>query len=260
MNSRQDPPAIEVSDLGVLYRVPTDRIRSFKEYVLRRLATSIAHRELWAVRDLSLRVWPGELLGVVGRNGAGKSTLLKVVSRVLRPTAGRVIVRGRVAPLLELGAGFHPDLTGRENVILNATILGYPKARVEEALSDITRFAELEEFINTPIRTYSTGMTARLGFAVATQFRPDVLLLDEVLAVGDVGFQEKCLARIAGYRAAGTTIILVSHSLETLAAHADRVVWLEQGRAAASGPPDEVLARYARAMESGTSAGEEPRR
>lgn len=258
MISPQSVPTIELSDIGVRYRIPTERIGSFKEYVLRRMATATEYRELWALRDLTLKIWSGELLGIVGRNGAGKSTLLKVVSRVLHPTTGRVIVRGRLAPLLELGAGFHPDMTGRENVILNATILGHPRALVEESLEGITEFAELQEFINLPIRTYSTGMTARLGFAVATQFRPDILLMDEVLAVGDVGFQEKCLGRIAGFRAAGTTIVLVSHSLETLAEHCDRVAWLERGRVSAIGPPGEVLPRYARAMEPGRISQPEP--
>lgn len=243
-----DAPVVELADIGVLYRLPTERILSFKEYVLRRLAMQIAHRELWALRDLSLGVSSGEVLGIVGRNGAGKSTLLKIVSRVLRPTEGRVVVRGRVAPLLELGAGFHPDLTGRENVILNATILGYSRSVILGAFDEIVDFAELQAFIDAPVRTYSSGMAARLGFAVATQFRPDILLVDEVLAVGDVGFQEKCLSRIKQFRVHGTTILLVSHSLSMVADHCDRVAWLEEGRIADLGVPDRVLPQYSRAV------------
>lgn len=243
-----DGPAVALSGIGVLYRVPTERILSFKEYVLRRLAMRIEYRELWALREVDLDVRRGEVFGIVGRNGAGKSTLLKIVSRVLRPTEGRVVVRGRVAPLLELGAGFHPDLTGRENVVLNATILGYPSSLILESMDEIVEFSELQAFVDAPVRTYSSGMSARLGFAVATQFRPDILVVDEVLAVGDVGFQEKCLHRIEEFRSRGTTILIVSHSMHTLEDYCDRVAWLETGRIVDSGDPSAVLERYRQAV------------
>ncbi len=243
--------SVEVTDVSVLFRVPTQRIQSFKEYVLQRLAMQISYRDLWALRGVSLEIHQGETFGIVGRNGAGKSTLLKVISRVLRPTRGRVVIRGLVAPLLELGAGFHPDLTGRENVIMNATILGYPKAKILDAMDDIIQFSELEGFIDAPIRTFSSGMTARLAFAVATHFRPEVLVLDEVLSVGDVGFQQKCMDRIHRFREEGTTILLVSHSLNTIESHCDRTVWLEQGKIAALGIPSEVLPQYSAAMAVG---------
>lgn len=253
--SSPEPPAgdsaVELRDIGVEFSLPTETIRSFKEYVLRRIAKGIEYRRLWALRDVSLSIATGEVFGVVGRNGAGKSTLLKVISRVLRPTRGRVIVRGRVAPLLELGAGFHPDLTGRENVVMNATILGHPKALVLEHLDEVLAFAELHGFFDTPVRTYSTGMLARLGFSVATLFRPDILILDEVLAVGDAGFQEKCLERISDFRNRGTTILLVSHSPETIDSYCSRVAWLERGEIAAVGTPAEVMPAYAQALAAG---------
>ncbi|MGH9465681.1 MAG: ABC transporter ATP-binding protein [Thermoanaerobaculia bacterium] len=241
-------PAIELAGIGVRFQIPNERIRSFKEYVLRRLSGRIGHRELWALDDIALAVESGETFGIVGRNGAGKSTLLKVVSRVLRPTRGRVIVRGRAAALLELGAGFHFDLTGRENVFLNATLLGYPKALVTHHFDEIVDFAELAEFIDLPVRNYSSGMLARLGFAVATQFRPDLLILDEVLAVGDTGFQEKCLRRLESFQRAGTTTLLVSHELERLEARCDRVAWLEHGRLVAVDAPARVVPPYRQAV------------
>lgn len=236
--------AIELSDIGVRFNVPIEYIVSFKEYVLRRLRGGIAYRELWALDGLDLRVHQGEVLGVVGRNGAGKSTLMKVISRVLHPTTGRVIVRGLVAPLLELGAGFHFDLTGRENVFLNAALLGHSTRVVATRFDAVVEFAELPEFIDVPIRNYSSGMLARLGFAVATMIRPDVLLIDEVLAVGDAAFQKKCLARIGDFRSQGTTILLVSHQSESISEHCDRAVWLDQGKIVAAGPTGEVLDRY----------------
>jgi ABC-2 type transport system ATP-binding protein/lipopolysaccharide transport system ATP-binding protein len=244
-------PVVELEGVGVHFRIPREQILSFKEYLLRRLRYGIDYHELWALKGISLRIAPGEMLGIVGRNGAGKSTLLKVISRVLSPTTGRVIVRGRLAPLLELGAGFHPDLTGRENVIMNATILGWSKASVENSFDQVVEFAELPEFIDAPVRTYSSGMLARLGFSVATLFRPDILVLDEILGVGDVGFQEKCLQRIERFREAGTTVLFVSHSLQQIEEQCERVVWLERGEILADGAPAEVLPRFTQAMAGG---------
>ena len=241
---------VELRGVGVRYTLPVDRIGSFKEFVLKRLAGEVETREFWALRGVDLEIRLGEVFGVVGRNGAGKSTLLKVISRVLRPTRGRVIVHGRVAPMLELGAGFHQDLTGRENVFLNASILGYPRKAVERHFDEIAEFASLSRFIEAPIRSYSSGMLARLGFSVATLFRPDVLLLDEVLAVGDLGFQRKCLDRISEFRRQGTTIILVSHNLETIARYCTRTAWLANGEVAALGPTAEVLTRYQASQET----------
>lgn len=236
--------AVELTDVGVCYTMPTDPIASFKEYIVRRLRDKIERRELWALKEASIEIAAGETLGIIGRNGAGKSTLLKVVSRVLRPTTGRVVVRGRVAPLLELGAGFHFDLTGRENVFLNATLLGHAKARVEAHFGEVVEFSELGSFIEMPIRRYSSGMLARLGFAVATLFRPDLLILDEVLAVGDTAFQQKCLARIRDFQSRGTAILYVSHDLDSVREYCHRCLWLADGTVAGLGPADEMLERY----------------
>ena len=212
--------------------------------MLRRLRGRMGYRELWAVEDLDLSIESGDFFGLVGANGAGKSTLLKVICRIIRPTTGRVIVRGRVAPLLELNAGFHPDLTGLENVFLNAGLLGHQRAEVEPLLDDVIAFAELEEFIHLPIRNYSTGMVARLGFSVASMVRPDILILDEFLAVGDPGFQEKSLKRIEDFCRLGTTVILVSHSLRQVETHCSRAAWLERGRVRCCGPVETVLEDY----------------
>ncbi len=242
--------AIRLQDINVRFEMPAERIVSFKEYMIRRLTGNLERRELWALRDVSFDIPAGQVLGVVGRNGAGKSTLLKVISRVLHPSSGRLVIRGRLAPLLELGAGFHFDLTGRENVFLNAAILGYPLRRVEEHFDEVVQFSELQDFIDVPVRNYSSGMLTRLGFSVATMFRPDILLIDEVLAVGDARFQEKCLDRIHAYRDRGTTIMLVSHQTTEVEKHCDRALWLDHGRIAALGDTQEVVSGYLQALAS----------
>ncbi len=236
--------AIRLQQVGVCFALPEDRIGSFKEYVLRRLRRRVQRRQLWALRSLDLDVRRGETMGMIGHNGAGKSTLLKVICRVLRPTAGRVMVRGAVAPLLELGAGFHPDLTGRENILVNGAILGYGRRFLARRTSEIVAFSELDEFIDLPVRNYSSGMVARLGFAVATIRRPDILVLDEILAVGDQRFQTKCFERLQAFRAQGTTTLVVSHSLPTLLKLCDRVAWIDHGRLERVGPAAEVVAAY----------------
>lgn len=236
--------SVELARVGVRFELPNERILSFKEYILKRLTQKLSFRELWALRDVNLQVRPGEIFGIVGRNGAGKSTLLKVVSRVLVPTEGRVVIRGRLAPMLELGAGFHPDLTGAENVLLNATLLGISRSEIRERLGEVMEFAELATFANAPIRTYSSGMLARLGFSVATLIRPDILVLDEVLAVGDVGFQEKCQRRIWKFVEQGTTVLLVSHSVDAFERYCKRIAWLEGGRLVAMGSPADILPLY----------------
>ncbi len=236
--------AIRLEDVSVRYKVTPERINSLKEYVLRRAQRRLAHTEFFALRDVTLEVHRGEALGVIGRNGAGKSTLLKVVSRVIRPTAGRVWVRGRVAPLLELGAGFHPELTGRENVFLNGALLGHTQREIQERFQQIVDFADIGEFIDAPLRTYSTGMVARLGFAVATAWVPDILILDEVLSVGDAEFQIKSSERIQQMRAEGATVLLVSHSGEAVQANCDRAIWLDRGQLIAQGSANSVTQQY----------------
>ena len=235
---------ITLENITVRYTAPEERIQTLKEYAIRLLQRRIRFREFLALDNVSLTVQKGEILGLIGRNGAGKSTLLKVVSRVLFPTRGRLVIRGRLAPLLELGAGFHSELTGRENVMLNGTLLGHSRAEIEAKMDRILEFAELGRFIETPLRTYSSGMVARLGFAVATAWQPDILLMDEVLSVGDEAFQRKCLQRINDYRAAGTTVILVTHSMNTVLEHCSRAAWLDHGCLRMTGNPAEVVQSY----------------
>ena len=237
-------PVIGFDRVAVRYRVPHERIGSFKEYAIRRLQGRIDHHEFWALHDVTLEVGQGEIFGVIGRNGAGKSTLLKVVSRVLRPTRGRVWIRGQVAPLLELGAGFHPELTGRENVYLNGTLLGHSQREMSERLPEILDFAGLEDFIEAPLRTYSSGMVARLGFAVAMAWKPDVLLLDEILAVGDGTFQRKCLERIHSFCEQGTTVLLVTHDLTTARTLCRQAVWIDGGKVQCAGSSVDVVRAY----------------
>lgn len=235
---------VELSDVAVRYRAAQERIPSFKEYAIRWLRREIRIEEFWALKDISLSVKPGEVLGIIGPNGAGKSTLLKVVARVLRPTLGRVRIHGRVSPLLELGAGFDPELTGRENVFLNSAILGYSRQNIESRFDRIVDFAGLHDFIDAPLRTYSTGMAARLGFAVATDVRPEILIVDEILGVGDAEFQQKSFDRIQSFQAEGTTILLVSHSLNSVQEMCSRVVWLDHGKLMLTGSAEQVVGKY----------------
>jgi lipopolysaccharide transport system ATP-binding protein len=201
-------------------------------------------REFWALRDVTLEVNQGEALGIVGPNGAGKTTTLKLLSRVTRPTSGRIITTGRVAALIELGAGFHPDLTGRENIFLNGTIMGLSQKQIRQRFDRIVEFAELEPFIDTPIKRYSSGMYARLGFSVAAHVDPDILLVDEVLSVGDEAFQQKCLNFIHSFVESGRTSVFVSHSLYAIEQLCDRLIWLDHGRIVQMGNPGSVLRAY----------------
>ena len=241
--SNQDV-VINLDSVSVRYRVPEERFGTFKEYMIRRLQGRVNHRDFWALHDVDLKVMKGEVFGVVGRNGAGKSTMLKVISRVLRPTKGRVWIKGRLAPLLELGAAFHHELTGRENVFLNAALLGHTQKAVEERFEHIVEFADIGSFIDAPLRTYSTGMVARLGFAVATAWEPEILVLDEVLAVGDEAFQAKCHERIRYFRESGATVLLVSHNTQVIRTICQRAAWIDQGEIQAIGEPDDIVAQY----------------
>src|SRR5919205_4434128 len=199
---------------------------------------------LWALKDVSFEVRRGEILGIVGRNGAGKSTLLKILSRITRPTAGQVEIYGRVGSLLEVGTGFHPDLTGRENVYLNGAVLGMRKAEIARKFDEIVAFSELEKFIETPVKFYSSGMYVRLAFSVAAHLEPEILIMDEVLAVGDAAFQQKCLDKMRDIRLQGRTIFFVSHDLPAVVRLCRRVVLLEGGRVAAEGAAQEIVGEY----------------
>ena len=243
-------PVIQLENVSVRYRAPQERIGTFKEYAIRRLARQVKFTDFYALKDVNFDVNKGEIFGIIGRNGAGKSTLLKVISRVLVPTEGRLWIRGRVSPLLGLGAGFHPELTGRENIYLNGTLLGHSRREIEKHEEEIVEFSELGDFINAPLRSYSSGMTARLGFAVATTWEPEILLLDEVLAVGDEAFRRKCQSRMESFRNnSGTTILIVSHQMSTIQSICNRAVWIDQGNIQEIGSVDSVIKAYRQAQK-----------
>lgn len=235
---------ILLDNISVRYRTPTERYATFKEYAIRRLQGKARNTSFWALRNVSFAVKKGEVFGVVGQNGAGKSTLLKLVSRVLRPTDGRIYVCGKVAPLLELGAGFHPELTGRENIYLNGAMFGFGRREMEVKFPRIVEFSELHEFIEAPLRTYSSGMWARLGFAVAVDAEPDILILDEILSVGDEAFQRKCISRIENFRAQEVTILVVSHNTQMIEDMCQRAAWLDHGQLRLVGDAASVVRAY----------------
>ena len=237
--------AIRFEKVSKKFTLHHERARSFQELALHLFRRDRgSQEEFWALRDVSFAIEEGETVGLIGPNGAGKSTVLKLISRIIEPTSGRIAVDGRVGALLELGAGFHPDLTGRENIYLNGSILGLSRAEIRCKLDDIIGFAELERFIDVPVKHYSSGMYVRLGFSVAVHTDPEVLLVDEVLAVGDAAFQRKCLERIDQLRRGGVTILFVSHSPEIVQSICSRAIWLDRGRLVADGPADVVVARY----------------
>lgn len=248
-----DRPVIEFFDVSARYWIPREKINSLKEYTIRWFQRRIAYSQLWALKNINFKIYRGEIFGVIGRNGAGKSTLLRIIASVLYPTSGKVEINGNVAPLLELGAGFHSELTGIENVYLNGALLGYSRKEIESLLPWIVEFSEMADFIDAPIRTYSSGMLARLGFAVAVARRPEILLVDEVLSVGDNRFQYKCLQRINEFRRHGTTILLVSHNMDTIQSYCSRAAWLDQGKIMSLGQASEVIQEYEQAMQDNTN-------
>jgi lipopolysaccharide transport system ATP-binding protein len=225
------------------------QIRGIKHFLfdLPRNISTIKKQQFVALEDISFDVYRGENFGIIGNNGAGKSTTLGLIAGVLRPNQGRVIVRGRISPLLALGAGFHPDLTGRENIVLNGVLMGLTKREVKEKLDEIIEFSELGEFIENPIRVYSSGMMARLGFSVVAHLDPEILLIDEVLGVGDIRFQQKCFNKLMEFKQSGVTIVLVTHSISSVAEICDRVMWIDNRRVKMIGSPTEVAANYCRA-------------
>jgi ABC-2 type transport system ATP-binding protein/lipopolysaccharide transport system ATP-binding protein len=237
-----------LKDVSVCYRVPSEAVGTFKEYLIRLVQGRIKHNDFFALQDINLKINKGEIFGILGRNGAGKSTLLKVISKVLIPASGRVWTQGQVSPLLQLGAGFHPELTGRENIYLNATLLGHTRAEIDDKINEIIGFAEIGEFIETPLRTYSSGMQARLGFAVATAWQPDILILDEVLSVGDFAFQQKCFERMSAFRDSGATVLMVSHDIERVQSLCERAMWMDHGKIINLGNVTEICKKYKKAL------------
>jgi len=240
-----DNLAVALTNVSVYYTTPVERVPTLKEHILRRIiGHRTQYREHWALRNVSLRVNRGEAIGIIGNNGAGKSTLLKVVARIITPRTGRVQVRGSMLPLLQLGAGFNNELTGRENIFLYGSILGESRAAMRARMKSIIDFSELGEYIDSPLRTYSSGMRIRLGFAIASSLEPDILLVDEVLAVGDMAFQQKCRVRINEFRQSGCTILFVSHAMATIREICTTGAWIDRGELRLHGPVDEVIQAY----------------
>lgn len=227
-----------------MFRLYRENVDSLKEFLIKKIKGQISYDEFWALKDISFQVGKGEAVGLVGKNGSGKSTLLKTVAGVLKPTRGNVVVRGTVAPMIELGAGFDMDLTARENVFLNGAILGYPRELLEESMPKIIEFSELADFMDVPIKNFSSGMLARLGFAVATIYTPDILIVDEILSVGDWQFQAKCHRRIAEMLEQGTTLLFVSHSMEQVKEVCQRAILLSHGEMLMDDVVDKVCDRY----------------
>ncbi|PWB67742.1 MAG: ABC transporter ATP-binding protein [Holophagae bacterium] len=254
-------PAIRAEGIGKRYRLGEHHsFGSLRETLVDRLRSIGRARpdaekaSIWALRDVSFEITPGEAVGIIGRNGAGKSTLLKVLSRITEPTEGRAEIRGRVGSLLEVGTGFHPELTGRENIFLNGAILGMRRTEIAAKFDEIVAFAEVERFIDTPVKRYSSGMYLRLAFAVAAHLEPEILLVDEVLAVGDLAFQKKCLGRMKSVSQEGRTVLFVSHNLAAIRSLCSRAMLLQDGRLEAAGPVDEVIELYVRDAAASAAA------
>jgi ABC-type polysaccharide/polyol phosphate transport system ATPase subunit len=236
--------AIKVEDVTRKFRVIHERPDTLRELFSKFFRHTVQYHEFDAVKNVSLTITQGEMVGIIGRNGSGKSTLLKIIAGVYKPTSGRVEVKGSIAPLLELGAGMHPELTGRENILLNGLLMGYSKKQMQEKEESIIDFAEIGDFIDSPMKQYSSGMYTRLAFAVATEVDPAILIMDEILAVGDTAFQEKCFRRIRRFREAGKTILLVTHSMSQVVEYCDRAVLLNRGSVVFDGEPERAVEMY----------------
>src|ERR687891_1430302 len=254
LGSAMDTGEISVEGVSRRFRIHARDTRTLKDLFVQRGRSEAT--DVWALRDVSVNVARGEAVGLIGRNGSGKTTLLRIVAGIIKPTTGRVSAEGRIGSLLELGAGFHPDFTGRENVYLNGAIQGLRRSDIRERFDEIVAFAELEHAIDRPVRTYSSGMTMRLGFAIAAFLDADILLLDEVFAVGDEAFQRKCFGRIFQFKQAGGTIVFVSHDAAAVETLCERAIFLDAGRVAFDGPTREAVTRYRRALADDTDPAE----
>lgn len=241
---------VEVNNVSINYKMMKDKVKSVKEYIVQLLQGKIQYEELRALNNVSFEVKKGEVMGIIGKNGAGKSTLLKVISGILKPTEGSVELHGNVVPMLELGSGFDFDLSGRENIFLNGAVLGYSEKFLKDKFDEILEFSELGDFIDIPIRNYSSGMVMRLAFSVASQVNPEILIVDEILAVGDSAFQEKSKAKMLELMSGGTTVLFTSHSIGQIEEMCDRVVWLDHGNVMAIGAPEEVCGKYTEFMKA----------
>ena len=237
-------PVIEVKNVSMEFNLNQEHTDNLKEYVIRFLKKELHFQSFWALNNVSLKIYQGEKVAFIGLNGAGKSTLLKIISGVIKPTKGSVKIKGQIAPLLALGAGFDSNFTGRENVYLNGAILGHSRVEMEEKFDDIVEFSEIGEFIDSPVKNYSSGMKSRLAFSIATSVNPDILILDEVLSVGDASFRDKCKARMANMMDGSSSLIFVSHSIGQVRQMCDKAVWLHKGSIIASGEVNEICDLY----------------
>lgn len=235
---------IKVDNVSMRFNLAKEKCDSIKEYIIKAFKGGMKYDEFWALNDINFEVKRGDSVGLIGRNGSGKSTMLKIIARVLKPTKGSVTVNGSVAPLIELGAGFDFDLTGKENIFLNGALLGRSRKEMEAVLEEIIEFSELRDFMDVPMKNYSSGMLSRLAFAIATSGKADVLIVDEVLAVGDFRFQQKCLDRIRNMMEQGTTVLFVSHSIEQVEEICNKVIWINQGHLEMQGDSKEICEIY----------------
>ena len=241
---------IKVDNLGIKYNLSEQKVDDFKDYIIKAIKGELNYNEFWALKNVSFEIEAGDHVGILGLNGAGKSTLLKAIAGVLKPTEGSVQTRGKIVPLLELGAGFDRQYTGAENIYLYGAVLGYSRKFINSKFKEIVEFSELEDFINVPVKNYSSGMKSRLGFAIATTVQADILILDEVLAVGDAKFRKKCEAKIKEMFADGTTVLFVSHNLSQMKKLCDKALLLEHGRVAAYGATARIAEIYEKRMET----------
>lgn len=241
---------IDLDNVTVRFNKANMKVDNLKEYVVRLLRRQLMFQEFIALEDINLKIKRGEAWGLVGTNGAGKSTLLKVVSRILKPYKGNVEVNGTVAALIELGAGIDPQLSARENIYLNGTLLGYKKSFIDEKFDEIVEFSELQDFLDSPVKNFSSGMKARLGFSVATSVQPDILIADEILSVGDIKFKKKCTKRMKDMLANGTTLLYVSHNMSSITKLCDKAIWLDHGKQLMTGTAKEVCDAYIEKMKS----------
>ena len=242
--SSQEKYSIEVEDVSMIFNMASEVLTNLKEYFIKAMKHELFFKEFRALNHVSFKVSQGEVVGLVGTNGSGKSTMLKCIAGVLEPSEGSITVRGNIAPLIELGAGFDPELTARENIYLNGALLGYTKEFIDSHLQDIIDFAELQDFMDMPLKNYSSGMVARIAFAIATITKPDILIADEILSVGDFLFQQKCEQRMQKLMSGGTTVILVSHSIEQVERMCNKVAWLDHGHLRMNGPTAQVCEAY----------------
>lgn len=246
---KENSVVINVSDATVRFNMASERIDNLKEYVIKLVKHQLMFQEFLALKNVDFSVRKGEAWGVIGTNGSGKSTLLKLICGILKPYTGTVKIQGSIAPLIELGAGFDGDLTAKENIFLNGAVLGHTKKYMQDHFEEIVEFAELQDFLDMPIKNYSSGMAARLGFSIATVVRPDILIVDEVLSVGDYAFQQKCEKRMKGMLEGGTTLLFVSHSIDSVRSLCDHALWLDKGNVRLKGEVEEVCDAYMQALQ-----------